>query len=316
MRSAPRRRHLVPLLAVLAGAELVAGVVGVAVAGRPGGGSVVGHRASAAPAPSRSGPASSTGRLPAGSTGLTRSASPGGSGNGAPSSDAGGTSTPSGVAPAGQGSLAPGGGAESLTTAAPRSGSRSGAAIRSSGTPAPVHCRTDLALSGAPDAPYGFLCLEGSRPITWPTNHVVVYDAGLSPVQTAAFALAVVQWESAARFRVTYTTDRARADVVVTAAALSSGQPGYTEDGYTTVSYRCDPSCTYYHADLTLSSTAGLTYTDWMSTFLHELGHVAGLNHVARTSEVMYPYLTAASPVLYAAGDRTGFQILASERRA
>jgi predicted Zn-dependent protease len=181
--------------------------------------------------------------------------------------------------------------------------------------PAPVvSCQTDLPLSASPDAPYNFLCRSGDRPLTWPSSHLVIYDTGLSVLQLAALQLAVPQWEQAGGFSATFGSNPATADVVVTAAPLGSGAPGYTEDGYTTVAYRCSPRCAYVHARVVLSSTASLTSTDWLSTLLHELGHVAGLNHVSRRGEVMYPYLTLTSPVLYAAGDRQGFQVLAAER--
>ena len=145
---------------------------------------------------------------------------------------------------------------------------------------------------------------------------MVLYDQGLSVLEAAALAAAVVQWEAVAEFQVTFTADRSAADMVVTSVRLSAGQPGYTEDGYTTVSYRCVPVCAWDHADVELSSTATLSQTDWISTVLHELGHVAGLNHLARAGEVMYPYLSLTSPVVYASGDRAGLAVLAAERGA
>ena len=182
--------------------------------------------------------------------------------------------------------------------------------------PTPVRCQTDLSLAASPNRPYNFLCLQGATPLTWATSAVRVYDQGLSPVQTAAFAAALGQWEADAHFTATLVAAAADADVVFTTAPLASDQPGYTEDGYTTVSYRCAPHCAYDRAAVVLSSTASLTRTNWVSTILHELGHVAGLNHVSQKAEMMYPFLTLSSPVVYAAGDQAGFGVLAAERGA
>lgn len=181
---------------------------------------------------------------------------------------------------------------------------------------APISCATDLPLAQAPDSGYNFLCTQGGRPVTWSINRIVIYQAGLSLLQQVAFGLAVAQWAPAAGFEVSYTSSPAAADVTVTAAALGAGQPGFVEDGYTTVGYRCDPGCAYDTARVELSSSATLVQTDWVSTILHELGHVAGLNHVSRLGEVMYPYLSLDAPVTYAAGDLEGLRILASERGA
>lgn len=203
--------------------------------------------------------------------------------------------------------------------APPRSGVASGQIVAPVPTtttvPAPtVTCETDLSLAQSPHQPYNFLCRQDGTPITWASDHVTVFDSGLSAPQALSLPAAVVQWETYGHFTVQYATSAAAADVVITTAPLDAGQPGYTEDGYTTVSYRCAPHCYYDHADVVLSSTATLTQTDWLSTILHELGHVAGLNHVAEADEIMYPYLNALSPVAYAAGDQQGLAILAAER--
>ena len=179
-----------------------------------------------------------------------------------------------------------------------------------------MECQTNLSLAQAPDTSYNFLCRQGDRPLTWPASVIRLYDYGLGALQSVALAVALAQWESAAHFSVSFVGDAGSADVTLTSAPLPSSQPGFDEDGYTTVLYHCVPTCVFYHADVVLSSTAGLTQTDWVSTVLHELGHVAGLNHVAVKGDVMYPYLTLTSPVLYSAGERTGLQILASERGA
>jgi len=52
---------------------------------------------------------------------------------------------------------------------------------------------------------------------------------------------------------------------------------------------------------------AGFTSGGSVGTLLlHELGHTAGLQHVAYTHEVMYPYIGSASPAGYTTGDRAG----------
>jgi hypothetical protein len=183
-------------------------------------------------------------------------------------------------------------------------------------TPAPhVTCETDLPLSQSPDASYNFLCRNGNTPVTWASSRITVYMSGLSAAQNLALPIALAQWEQFGGFQVSFASTAQDAQVVVSGSALGPGQPGYTEDGYTTVSYVCRASkCVYDKAAVVLSSTATLTQTDWISTILHELGHVAGLNHVSQKGEVMYPYLTAGSPAVYASGDKTGLAVLASER--
>lgn len=180
----------------------------------------------------------------------------------------------------------------------------------------PVVCQTDLPLAGAPQTPYNFMCRQGSVPLTWVTSRIVLYSSGLSPLQSSALQDAIVQWEQYGSFQVVDASSPQGADVTIGDQPLASGERGYTEDGYATVSYRCSPHCAYYHGQIELSSTASLTQTDWVSTILHEFGHVAGLNHVSDKTEVMYPVLTLASPVLFASGDKTGLAILASERGA
>lgn len=178
----------------------------------------------------------------------------------------------------------------------------------------PVSCQTDLSLAAAPASAYDFLCSQDGTPLTWGASRISVYESGLTAPQSVAFAAALAQWSAAAGFQVTYASSATDAQLTVTDASLVSPTSGFTEDGYTTVSYRCAPRCVYYSARMELSSTATLTRTDWLSTILHELGHVAGLNHVSETGEVMYPYLTIASPVAYQPGDLAGLAVLASER--
>jgi hypothetical protein len=44
--------------------------------------------------------------------------------------------------------------------------------------------------------------------------------------------------------------------------------------------------------------------------YLHELGHVIGLQHTGRRSQVMYPSLSSSTPSHYAKGDRAGLKKL------
>lgn len=208
-------------------------------------------------------------------------------------------------------------GSRPVGAAGASTGSRPGRGA-SPGNPAPgsISCATDLPLAQAPDTGYDFLCTQGGRPVTWSTDRIAMYSSGLTAAQRAALAAAVSQWARPAGFTVSDAPTPAAADVTVTGMALGAGQVGYVEDGYTTVSYRCDPACAYYSARMELSTSVTLTADGWVSTILHELGHVAGLNHVSRLGEVMYPYLTAVPPVTYTAGDLAGLRLLASERGA
>ncbi|HET6966431.1 MAG TPA: matrixin family metalloprotease [Acidimicrobiales bacterium] len=320
--SLPTHRRLLPAaMALLAAAELSVGAVGLASHGlgsrpgpatgvKPAGPGPEGPGLQAASASRGSGPVRSRrgGVYPTGGA-----ATPGAALAPPPSGVQGGSgpaaASPTVTAPA-DSSDPTGSSSQAAATYAPAG------AVDAGASDGPVACQTDLPLDRSPDTGYDFLCQSGGAPLTWPKSTLVFYEHGLSLVQSAAVDVAVGQWEAAARFGVVYTKDEGAADVVITAAPLDSGQAGYTEDGYTTVSYRCSDGCAYYHAAMTLSSTASLTSTDWISTTLHELGHVAGLNHVSEAGEVMYPYLTLSSPVVYATGDIQGLGILAAERGA
>src|SRR3954454_20909471 len=141
-------------------------------------------------------------------------------------------------------------------------------------------CRPDLALSASPDAPFSFLCTTGATPLSWPNNTIRLFSSNLTPAQNLALPVALAQWQSTAHFDVTMVPSASAANVVLTSAALSNN-----EDGYTSMHYVCAATCSYDRADVRLTSTAQLTKTSWIATILHELGHVAGLNHVARHSE-------------------------------
>jgi len=172
-------------------------------------------------------------------------------------------------------------------------------------------CQPDLALTASPDAPYSFLCTIGTTPVSWPDNSIRLFTSNLTPSQTVALPVALAQWESQAHFDVSFVTSTAEANVVLTSAALSNN-----EDGYTSMHYVCESTCTYDRADVRLTSTSQLTKTSWVATILHELGHVAGLNHVARHSEVMYPEIDSSSPAEYGSGDLAGFRALEAVRSA
>ena len=332
-------------LAVLAVAELMAGTLYVsgigsgpvarAAPGRPAAGAAAGPagRSSAAVPPttvrrvSAGSPSARPGTPARTASPATGSAATGSAGTGSAATGSAGTgSGGTGSVPAGGATGS--GRATTPTTGSGRSssgssgsggagsgGTGSGTAGSASQAP-PVQCQTNLPLAQAPDAPYDFLCQQGGVAVTWSTNHIVIWTSGLTLLQSSSLAVALVQWELDARFTVSFTSVRADANVVITGAPLASGSPGYVEDGYTTVSYRCAPRCAYDSAAVELSTSAQLLQTDWISTILHELGHVAGLNHVSRPGEVMYPYLTALSPALYATGDVAGLSVLAAERGA
>jgi hypothetical protein len=173
----------------------------------------------------------------------------------------------------------------------------------------PVTCQFDLALADSPNAPYNFLCRRGDAPVTWSTSQLKVYSAGLTAPQAAALPLALSQWQVDGGFTVTMVNASTSADVTIRQGALVN-----LEYGYTSVHYSCANACAFDHATVQLSSSAGLTDTLWVSTILHELGHVAGLSHVAQKSQVMYPLVTATSPGAYSSGDKAGFKELARIR--
>ena len=146
--------------------------------------------------------------------------------------------------------------------------------------------------------------------MTWQNGNINLYVAQLSTAQSLARPAALKQWEAEGHFTVTQVASPAAANVTITGARLSN-----QEDGYTQVHYSCTSrGCFYDHATVTLSSTATLLQTTWVSTICHELGHVAGLNHVSRDSQVMYPQITDTSPDAYMRGDIEGLQVESQQR--
>lgn len=175
--------------------------------------------------------------------------------------------------------------------------------------PPVVVCKEDPVLEDSPDAPFDFFCMSGGQPVTWATRNVTLHASGLDAVQTSALQLALAQWQTQGDFVVTQVASAAGADITIEPSALES-----SEGGYTSIRYTCTDTCAFDHAAMQLSSSLSLTQTVWIPIILHELGHVAGLSHVARDSEVMYPILGLESPVAYGAGDIAGLQALADAR--
>jgi hypothetical protein len=175
--------------------------------------------------------------------------------------------------------------------------------------PPVVNCKSNVPLAESPDAPYAFLCLGADDvPITWPNDRITLYAGGLSAIQSTALQAALVEWQDKARLTVTEVDSPANAQVILTQADLPKA------GGRTIVKVFCDPICVITHADVRLSTTQPLAPTTWIALILHELGHAAGLSHVTRTTELMYPELSETAPLVYGAGDRAGLTVLANRR--
>jgi hypothetical protein len=175
-----------------------------------------------------------------------------------------------------------------------------------------VTCASDLPLANSPDAPYNFLCVQGDGvPVTWPDDSIRLYSSGLSPEQSAALQIALPHWEARAHFSVTMVDSPSNANLTLATGALDNA-----EDGHTLVHYVCLATCVFDRVDIELSSTRELAKPLWIATILHELGHAAGLNHVSRSTELMYPELDLLSPSVYGDGDVAGLQLLARIRHS
>jgi hypothetical protein len=175
--------------------------------------------------------------------------------------------------------------------------------------PPVVDCKSNVPLAEAPDAPYAFLCLGADDvPITWPNDRLTLYARGLSAIQSTALRVALVEWQDKGRFTVTQVDTPADAQVILSSTDLPAS------GGHANVKVFCDPICVITHADVQLSSTEALAPTVWIALILHELGHAAGLSHVVRTTELMYPELSETGPLVYGAGDRAGLTVLANRR--
>jgi hypothetical protein len=208
-------------------------------------------------------------------------------------------------------------------TTASTTGSEVGAAAKfvepepSPPAPAPVApppevsviCQSDLALADSPNAPFNFLCTRDGTPLSWPTDQIKLYTEGLTVEQTVALQIALAQWQTQARFSVTTVGSSAAANVVMSEVDFTDD-----ENGHAQVHYTCRETCAFDHAVVQLSSKPGLGQGAWVSTILHELGHVAGLSHVSRKSEIMYPNISPQSPAFYGSGDIAGLQELANAR--
>jgi hypothetical protein len=186
------------------------------------------------------------------------------------------------------------------------------AAPPSADGPAPptVTCKEDPGIDESPDAPYDFFCRAGEVPVTWAARELTLYVTGLDSLQSSALAIALAQWQTHTGFVITRRVNVPDgADITIEPAPLDTA-----EGGFTSVRYGCAAACAFEHADVQLASTLGLTDTLWVPIILHELGHVAGLSHVSRSSEVMFPVLGITSPVAYGTGDIAGLRALAAVR--
>ena len=173
----------------------------------------------------------------------------------------------------------------------------------------PVICQSDLALADSPNTPFNFLCTRDGTPLSWPTDEIKLFTEGLTLEQTVALQIALAQWQTQGRFTVTTVGSSAAATVVMSQVEFTDN-----ENGHAQVHYTCSETCAFDHAVVQLSSKPGLGQGAWVSTILHELGHVAGLSHVSRKSEIMYPNISPQSPAFYGSGDIAGLQELASVR--
>jgi predicted Zn-dependent protease len=176
-------------------------------------------------------------------------------------------------------------------------------------TAVPVVCQSDLPLTDSPDVPFNFLCTRGGTPLSWPTDQIKLYTEGLSPEQTVALQIALAHWQTQGRFTVTTVDSPTAATVTMSPVEFTEN-----ENGHAQVHYTCRETCAFDRAVVHLSSKPGLTQGAWISTILHELGHVAGLSHVSRPSEVMYQAISSTSPLLYGSGDVAGLNELANVR--
>ena len=135
-----------------------------------------------------------------------------------------------------------------------------------------------------------------------------MWIAGLTPVQRDALRTAEGHWSRYSGIATVPATTPGDAQVSITEVSTLGAVPSL---GANMVEYAVTNSHVsngyYVHADMQVAGLEFLTYGQWLDTFLHELGHVAGLAHVASPAEIMRP--AQSTPLMaYSPGDIAGLE--------
>lgn len=174
--------------------------------------------------------------------------------------------------------------------------------------PGPVRCVTADVTTAAP---YFWQCTHADgTPVRWATKTIGVWAAGLPPVQVDALNGAVSQWSRYTGIATRPASSPTDAQLLVTQVS-ELGADSHLGSGVIRYAFTaCRESNGYYeNGTIEVAKLPGFGYAEWLDIFLHELGHVAGLAHVADIDQVMRPVLGVPSST-YGAGDIAGLEQL------
>lgn len=183
---------------------------------------------------------------------------------------------------------------------------------------------------------YRFQRFDGGKPVRWdpcaPIRYKINPGAGVSAVEVrrvrAAFA-ATGKALGGVRFVYTGTTRivpddvahaaAARADIVFAFAAPGSGahrssmllgwelaRAGFADNRSGSRDGVFVPHAYSGAVVVDARKVPTLGNRERMSMYLHEIGHVVGLDHVEDSRQLMYPSILRSSPATFASGDRAG----------
>jgi hypothetical protein len=172
--------------------------------------------------------------------------------------------------------------------------------------PGTVTCNDDEVPASTP---YAWTCTHSDgTPVRWSASTLRVWVEGISSLQRSALESARAKWTPHSGITLVPATSASSADVVVTQVGTLGDLPKLGADILEYAVTHTHYTAGYYDsATIEVADIPTLGYNDWLDTFMHELGHLSGLDHVASPTEVMRP-LVGFPQTNYGPGDIAGLQ--------